>query len=233
MNSDSKIILALDFDNYADVAEVIRDTSDFIKVYKLGLEFFTSNGPLAIQQVVAEFPLVDIFLDLKLHDIPNTVAKAAASLQDIAPRFLTVHAAGGGAMIEAAAKALPGTFITAVTVLTSLNTSDLAEMGLPSEPLQLAVDLAKNSVNHGARAVVCSPLEVKAIRNAVGPEVTLITPGVRPDLTTSLVAGDDQQRVATPKGALADGADFVVIGRPITQASDRRLAAQTIFESLI
>lgn len=233
MSKDSKIILALDFDNPAQVVKTIAATNQYVKVYKLGLEYFLANGPTGVREIQQSFPEVDLFLDLKLHDIPNTVGKAAMALQGIDPRFLTVHASGGAAMIEAATQALPKTSITAVTVLTSLDSRDLVQMGLPGNAMQLAVNLAVNSVNHGARAVVCSPLEVKAIREAVGSEVILITPGVRPKSDGETPAIDDQQRVATPSQAISNGADFVVIGRPITKAADPAAAAQLIFNSMI
>jgi orotidine-5'-phosphate decarboxylase len=158
---------------------------------------------------VGEFQL---FLDLKLHDIPNTVAQAVTAVAKIEPRFLTVHAGGGSKMIAAAAMAAPEIDITAVTVLTSLGADDLAELGISASPLAQAVKLAELSVAAGAKAIVCSPLEVAAIRTAVGASPIIITPGVRP-------AGDslgDQVRVMTPKDAIAAGSSLLVIGRPIT-----------------
>ncbi|MFT6564355.1 MAG: orotidine-5'-phosphate decarboxylase [Actinomycetes bacterium] len=173
-------------------------------------------------------PGVELFLDLKLHDIPNTVAGAAQSVAQLRPAMLTVHAAGGPKMIEAAVQALPDTEITAVTILTSMSGADLSAVGIVGEPIDAVVRLAQLAVDAGARALVCSPLEVAAVRAAVGPDIRLVTPGVRPAGS----ALGDQQRVATPKQAIADGADLLVIGRPITGASDPALAARSIGATL-
>jgi orotidine-5'-phosphate decarboxylase len=163
----------------------------------------------------------NVFLDLKLHDIPNTVAGACRAVADLRPDFLTVHALGGPAMVGAAAAALPDCHVTAVTILTSMSEDDLSAVGLRGSPLDAVLRLAEMAVSAGARALVCSPLEVAAVRAAVGSGVVLITPGVRPADS----AHGDQQRVATPAEALADGADLLVVGRPITAAPDRAAAA--------
>jgi orotidine-5'-phosphate decarboxylase len=169
-----------------------------------------------------------LFLDLKLHDIPNTVKGASESVARFNPDFLTVHASGGPAMIAAAASALPNTKITAVTILTSMSPSDLTAVGFEKSAQELAVRMAKMAVEAGARAIVCSPHEVSAIRAAVPNDITLITPGVRP------IGADvaDQSRVATPQEAIANGANIVVIGRPITGAEDIHKAAMEIAASL-
>jgi orotidine-5'-phosphate decarboxylase len=157
----------------------------------------------------------DIFLDLKLHDIPHTVEGAARAIAALSPKYLTVHASGGRAMIKAAVDAVPRTDVTAVTILTSLSEEDLFEIGYANAALESAVALAKMSVTAGARAIVCSPLEIAAIRSAVGPTPTIITPGVRP---LSEAGSDDQKRTMTPKDAISAGASLVVIGRPITKS---------------
>jgi len=182
-----------------------------VGVYKVGLEFFLKFGHQGVRKL-HEYGDFELFLDLKLHDIPNTVAGAVAAVREIKPRFLTVHASGGTQMISAAANGAPEIDITAVTVLTSLSESMLNDMGIESSPLNLAISLAKNSIDAGAKAIVCSPLEVAAVRSAVGSEPTLITPGVRP---ADSQAGD-QSRVMTPEDAISAGANFLVIGRPIT-----------------
>jgi orotidine-5'-phosphate decarboxylase len=207
----SPIILALDTDDISTAQRWIEITADSIDIYKVGLEFFLKHGAegLSKLRVVRDFQL---FLDLKLHDIPNTVSGAVESVRDLHPKFLTVHAAGGFAMIQAAAQSAPDISITAVTVLTSLDSKELQTMGVPLSPLDYAVSLAKNAVLAGARSIVCSPLEVAAIRSKVGTEIELITPGVRP---ADAELGD-QSRVMTPQEALASGANFLVIGRPIT-----------------
>jgi len=169
-----------------------------------------------------------VFLDLKLHDIPATVAGAARAVARLRPDVLTVHAAGGADVIRAAVEAAPATMVAAVTVLTSLGDDDLARTGMIGPVPDLARRLAVLSVEAGAQGLVCSPREVSAVRSEVGPDVTLITPGVRP-------AGselNDQARVATPEEALLAGADLLVIGRPITRASDPGAAAAAIAASL-
>jgi len=228
VNKQSRIILALDSTDIQSVKSMIKVTEHEIGIYKLGLEFYLSNGLPGVLEIQNTFPDIDIFLDLKLHDIPNTVKKSAATVAKSQPRFLTVHAAGGSEMIKGAAQELPNTEITAVTVLTSLDEIALSSMGFPADPLKLAVDLAVNATKNGARAVVCSPLEVAAIRAAVGPEITLITPGVRPGSAKA----DDQKRIATPKEAISLGADLVVIGRPITESPDPARSAKEISSSL-
>jgi orotidine-5'-phosphate decarboxylase len=199
-----------------------------VSTVKVGLELFTAEGPAAVEKVRAAAADVDVFLDLKLHDIPATVAGAARSVRPLQPRYLTVHASGGPAMIAAAAEALPDTYVTAVTVLTSLSADDLDTIGLAGPPEDAARRLAALAVDAGARALVCSPREVALVRDVVGPTVVLITPGVRP-------AGadhQDQARVATPQQALADGADLLVVGRPITGAPDPGRAAADLLSSL-
>ena len=210
-NELSPIILALDTDDLSTAKKWIEITEDAIDVYKVGLEFFLKYGSAGLQELreVREFAL---FLDLKLHDIPNTVSGAVSSVRDLKPKFLTVHAAGGFPMIKAAADSAPDISITAVTVLTSLDAHELSVMGVPLSPLEYAVSLAKNAVAAGARSIVCSPLEVAAIRSEVGVDIELITPGVRP----SDAELGDQSRVMTPKEAINSGANYLVIGRPIT-----------------
>ena len=208
------IVLAVDTPELATAIEWVKATQDHISVFKLGLEFylsFGSDGVKAIQAVTDS----DIFLDLKLHDIPHTVSGAARAVSHLSPKFLTVHASGGRAMVEAAVKAMPNTFITGVTVLTSLTEEDVKEVGFASDALNSAVSLAKVATASGARAIVCSPLEITAVRSAVGNSAVIITPGVRP---REMVGSDDQQRTMTPEDAIAAGANYVVIGRPITQS---------------
>jgi orotidine-5'-phosphate decarboxylase len=171
-------------------------------------------GAEGVREVCADHEL-DLFLDLKLHDIPNTVGQAAAAVADLAPRFLTVHASGGQTMIATAARELPLTEVTAVTILTSLGESDLVEIGYRSNALDSAVGLAKLAIHAGAKAIVCSPMEVAAIRSAVGTRAVIITPGVRPIDASGPI--DDQVRTMTPLAAISAGANYVVIGRPITR----------------
>jgi orotidine-5'-phosphate decarboxylase len=216
--SVSPIILALDTPDLDKARMWIESTNEVIRVYKTGLEFFLKHGEGGIARL-RETGDFDLFLDLKLHDIPNTVASATRAVAQINPRFLTVHASGGKDMVRAAVDAAPHIDITAVTILTSLSETDLQEVGFAEDALQSAVSLAKLSVAAGARALVCSPLEVNAIRNAVGSGPIIITPGVRP------VGADlgDQNRVMTPADAIKAGSTFLVIGRPITSLNSPNL----------
>ena len=218
----SPIILALDTDDLNLASKWIEATWESIDIYKVGLEFFLKFGVEGLH-ALHSFGDFELFLDLKLHDIPNTVGGAVSSVRDLNPKFLTVHASGGSAMIKAAVTNGPNIDITAVTVLTSLDESELVKMGIGSSPLELALSLATNSVLSGARAIVCSPLEVGAIREAVGDLIVIITPGVRP-LGSEI---GDQNRVMTPQQALMAGANYLVIGRPITSYFEKSAQAMT------
>jgi orotidine-5'-phosphate decarboxylase len=195
---------------------------------KVGLELFTSVGISGVRQICQSAPECELFLDLKLHDIPNTVAGAARSVAELRPDLLTVHALGGPDMIAAACEALPDTAITAVTILTSMSEADLVRVGVAGPAREAVLRLAGVAVEAGARALVCSPQEVADVRRLVPSDVRLVTPGVRP-------AGSpkgDQARVATPQEAMTSGADLLVIGRPITEAPDRAAAAAAIVADL-
>ncbi len=219
------IAVALDAPDLETAAGWARAVAPYVTTLKVGLELFCRYGPSAVAGLRGERAL---FLDLKLHDIPNTVAGAASALAALRPDYLTVHAAGGPAMVAAAAQALPECRVAGVTVLTSLSSADLAAVGLAGPAPDIARRLAALAVGAGARALVCSPHEVAAVRAEVGAGITLITPGVRPG-----GAGvDDQSRVATPAQALAAGADLLVIGRPITAAADPGAAAARLARSL-
>lgn len=209
------IAVALDTSDLGVATAWAAAVAPAVRAVKVGLQLFCHEGPSAVEKIRATGDL-ELFLDLKLHDIPATVAGAARSLQPLAPTYLTVHAAAGPAAIEAAATALPDTRIAGVTILTSLSAADLDLLGIVGPPEAAVRRLARVAVDSGARALVCSPQEVAAVRAEVGGDVVLITPGVRP-------AGadvQDQSRIATPERALADGADLLVIGRPITGADD-------------
>ena len=208
------IILAIDTADFETAISWIKATEDSVSIYKLGLEFYLNFGAAGVEEVIRRTG-AQIFLDLKLHDIPHTVGGAARAISHLKPVFLTVHASGGRAMISAAAQAVPDVAVTAVTILTSLADSDLFEIGYANPALESAVALAKMAVGSGAKALVCSPLETAAIRSAVGDEPIIITPGVRP---IAEQGRDDQARTMTPGDAIAAGANFVVIGRPITNS---------------
>ncbi len=213
MTAQSPIILAVDTPDFEIASAWIQATQGSVAAYKLGLEFFARFGYEGVARL-REMTDADLFLDLKLHDIPNTVAGAVRQVVGLTPRFLTVHASGGRAMIQAAVAEAPSVEITAVTILTSLGDADLQEIGFAHGALDSAVKLACLAKESGARAIVCSPLEIAAIRQAVGPEMTIITPGVRP---SDEAGGDDQTRIMSPAQAMNAGATYLVIGRPITR----------------
>jgi orotidine-5'-phosphate decarboxylase len=221
------IAVALDAPDVETAALWARAVSPHVAVLKVGLELFCRTGPSVVESIRGGSG-ADLFLDLKLHDIPNTVAGAAKGIAHLKPTYLTVHASGGADMVKAAVDAVPGVTIAAVTVLTSISSEGLDQIGLAGPPLDAVRRLAALAVGAGAGALVCSPQEVAAVRAEVGPGVILITPGVRP---TGADAGD-QARVATPEQALKDGADLLVIGRPITGAQDPGAAAALIAASL-
>jgi orotidine-5'-phosphate decarboxylase len=222
----SPIFVAIDtpiLERARSLAEQVRANAGGVK---LGLEFFSANGPAGVAAVL-ELGL-PVFLDVKLHDIPNTVAKAVEALRPLEPAVLTVHAAGGRAMLAAAkAAAGPTTKVVAVTVLTSLDGSDLQSIGVESEPREQVARLAELARSVGLDGIVCSGAEVAAAK-AAWPQGYFVVPGIRPD------GGDvsDQKRVVTPRQALDDGASMLVIGRPITGASDPAAAIRDIAATL-
>jgi len=221
------IAVALDAPDLETAARWAALVTPHVSTVKIGLELYLRYGPQAVASVRGASG-VDIFLDLKLHDIPATVAGAAKAVARLRPAFLTVHAAAGPAAIRAAADAAPDTKVVAVTVLTSLGEADLGVIGLAGPVSDAARRLAALAVAAGARGLVCSPQEVAELRAEVGDDILLITPGVRPAGS----AYDDQARVATPEEALRAGADLLVIGRPITSAADPGAAASAIAASL-
>ncbi len=222
--SVAPVAIALDAKDLPTALGWATAVGPWVSTVKVGLELFLSHGAEAVDGVRRASNGCDLFLDLKLHDIPNTVAGAARAVAHLEPAFLTVHACGGPAMVRAAVEELPDTRIAGVTVLTSMSDADLETVGMEGSALDAVRRLAALAVEAGARALVCSPHEVAAVRREVGADVTLIVPGVRPsgaDLA-------DQTRVATPEQALADGADLLVIGRPITGAADPAAAAAAL-----
>jgi orotidine-5'-phosphate decarboxylase len=221
------IAVALDAPDLETAARWAGLVTPHVSTLKIGLELYLRYGPEVVASVRGASG-VQVFLDLKLHDIPATVAGAARAVARLRPALLTVHAAAGPAAIRAAAQAAPGARIVAVTVLTSLGEADLDRIGLAGPATSAARRLAALAVEAGARGLVCSPQEVAEVRSEVGEDIMLITPGVRPAGT----ATDDQARVATPEEALLAGADLLVIGRPITGAADPGAAAAAIGASL-
>ena len=229
---NSPIILALDTKDLETAKSWIEATNESIGIYKVGLEFYLKFGADGLRRL-ADAGDFKTFLDLKLHDIPNTVSAAVSSVADLAPKFLTIHASGGAAMIKAASDAAPNVSITAVTILTSLSDSDLVEIGYAKNTKSSAASLAKLASENGARSIVCSPFEASEIRAVVGEKLEIITPGVRP---TGAELGD-QKRVMTPKEAVTAVANYLVIGRPITDRAKISLTsmketAASILDSL-
>jgi orotidine-5'-phosphate decarboxylase len=224
------LYVALDTPSLAEARTLAERVKDSVDGFKVGLELFVSEGPSA---VVSFALLRPVFLDLKLHDIPETVERAVARACATGAKLLTVHASGGPAMleraVERAAKENTGLRIIAVTVLTSLDAGDLEAIGVSRDPASQALTLAKMARKHGVDAFVCSPKEVRALRDSLGDEVMLVTPGVRP---AGGDASGDQKRTDTPEGAVAAGASAVVVGRPIRDAADPAAAAAAIKRAL-
>jgi orotidine-5'-phosphate decarboxylase len=223
------IIAALDTTDLATAQAWARTLGDRVGMLKLGLAFFLAQGPAGVRAVTK----APVFLDLKLHDIPNTVAGAVSAVLPLGAAMLTLHAAGGSAMIEAARRAAEAAGparpkLLAVTVLTSLSAQALAETGVDATPRAQVLLLAKLALAAGADGLVCSPLEVAMLRDEIGPEPLLVVPGIRP---AGAPAGD-QARILTPREAVGAGADWLVIGRPITGAADPASAASAIVADL-
>jgi orotidine-5'-phosphate decarboxylase len=230
MKPHERILVALDTPDRDRALALARALAGRVGGFKIGLEAFSASGPALVAEVLeAGLP---VFLDLKLHDIPNTVAGAAAAATRLGVSLLTVHALGGAAMIRAAVDAsrdaaasagLPPPTILAVTLLTSHGESDLRAVGIEGPASRAVLRLAAVARDAGAGGAVCSPLEVAAVR-AEFPAATLVVPGIRP----SGAPADDQARTATPRAAVAAGADRIVVGRPVTRAADPAAAADAI-----
>jgi orotidine-5'-phosphate decarboxylase len=220
------LIVALDVPTGDAALALVGQLEDQCQWFKVGLELFIAAGPAIVEKLVGLGH--SVFLDLKLHDIPNTVAAGVRSAGSLGASLLTVHAAGGPAMLlaaqEAAAGLANGPQLLAVTVLTSMDRAQLAATGVAGAPAEQVALLAKMGMDAGIRGFVSSPQEVAAMRALTGPEGVLVTPGIRP----SGAELGDQQRVATPTFALNEGASYLVVGRPITQAADPALAAEAM-----
>lgn len=230
MSSTSPIIVALDY-GYREQALKMADRLDpALCRVKVGKELFTREGPAILRELHQRG--FEVFLDLKFHDIPNTVAKACGVAADLGVWMVNVHASGGTRMMEAARQAVEqagsGTLLIAVTVLTSMERADLAETGLDIEPLEQVKRLARLAEASGLHGVVCSAQEAQALRQLTGSGFRLVTPGIRPAESNA----DDQRRTMTPAQALAAGVDYMVIGRPITQAPQPEQALRDILASL-
>jgi orotidine-5'-phosphate decarboxylase len=229
LRAAERLIVALDFPDATAALACADQLAGSVSWFKVGLELYLASGDGVVSELKKRGH--SVFLDLKIHDIPNTAASAIRSLARLEPDLLTVHAAGGRAMLQAAAEAarsLPKPpRLLAVTVLTSLDTAALAETGVPAAPMEQALRLARLAAECGIEGMVCSPAEAAALHSAL-PKALLVTPGIRPAGTEA----GDQKRVATPQFALAAGAGMLVIGRPITGAADPKAAAQAILNDM-
>ena len=231
MSSNSPVIVALDFDNQQAALSLADQLDPSQCRLKVGKELFTAAGPELVKALVARN--FDVFLDLKFYDIPNTVAKAVKASADLGVWMANVHASGGSRMMSAAKQALDEQGsemqLIAVTVLTSMDDTDLLETGVQRSPSEQVMHLAKLTQKSGLQGVVCSAQEASALKSALGSDFKLITPGIRlPDS-----AADDQRRIVSPTDAVAMGSDYLVIGRPITQSAQPLETLRQINQSLI
>lgn len=223
----TQLIVALDEPDYSGARAIVERTAPAVEWYKVGYEAYYGYGDQIL--TLLRNAGKQIFLDLKLHDIPNTVSAAVRSCAGVGAKLLTVHASGGPAMLAAAAAAKSGGMrLVAVTVLTSLGPGDLRAIGVDSDPAEQALRLALLAKTSGIDGVVCAAHEAAGIRAACGPGFAIICPGIRP----SGSAAGDQRRVATPGDAARAGADYIVVGRPVTKAADPAAAARAIVEEL-
>src|ERR1700682_6012752 len=219
-----RLIIALDVSSAAAAQKIVSALGDSVHIYKVGMQLYTAEGPQIVRELVGSGRRV--FLDLKYHDIPNTVASAVREAAQLGVSMLTVHASGGSKMLRAAVEAAqkPGLLVLAVTVLTSLDDVELGKIGLRGGALDQVLRLAALALSNGCKGIVASALEAAALREEFGQDFTIVTPGVRP-------AGsgpNDQARVVTPAEAISAGASHIVVGRPITEASDPAAEARAI-----
>jgi orotidine-5'-phosphate decarboxylase len=232
--TQDRLAVALDFTDEQEALKLVDRLGDTCRWFKVGMELYYAAGNSIVEKLRDRG--FSIFLDLKLHDIPNTVAGAVRSATKAGASLLTIHASGGAAMITAAAEAAsaPGSpRLLAVTVLTSMDADQLAGIGFTSSPADQVLRLAKLAKNSGINGMVCSAEEVAMLRKETGPDSLLVIPGIRP-AGSSIRASptDDQKRIATPAEAIANGASMLVVGRPITRAADPAAAAQAILNEI-
>ena len=228
MNSSAaeKIIVALDVPTQEEARTLMAALSGEVGAFKIGLQRYTADGPSLVR---AASPFGPVFLDLKLHDIPNTVARAVESACGLGVRMLTIHLSGGGEMIRAAVEARKtDMLLLGVTVLTSSNDATLLETGVSATTAEQVVRLARLGVESGIDGLVASPQEARLLRQEFGDQIKIVTPGIRPAGS----AAADQKRIASPREAVDAGADYLVIGRPITAATDPKAAVRAILAEL-
>ncbi len=225
-----RLIVAMDVPDAHNAMELVSRLAGTCKWLKVGLELYVAAGPRMVEALIEQG--YNVFLDLKLHDIPNTVAGAAKTAATLGTKLLTLHAGGGPAMLTAASEALAGVKdapqLLAVTVLTSMDSEQLKAVGVERTPADQVIALAKMGLANGINGFVCSPQEVAAMRALTGPEGVLVIPGIRPAGT----AVGDQKRVATPADAIKQGASYLVVGRPITQAANPAEAAEAVLSEI-
>ena len=230
MEARDRLIVALDVSTAAEAQKIVAAVGASASTFKVGKQLFTAEGPAVVRELVASGRKV--FLDLKFHDIPNTVGAAVRSAAGLGVSMLTVHASGGAKMLRAAADAAKSAknppLLLAVTVLTSLGDADLQEIGVSGRAEDQVLRLAELARNNGCLGVVASPAEVKKLREMLGTGFAIVTPGVRP---AGADAGD-QARIATPGDAIRNGATYLVVGRPITEAKDPARAAEAILKEI-
>jgi orotidine-5'-phosphate decarboxylase len=235
----SSLIVALDFDSLSSAIKFAKSVADLVGMFKIGNQLFMAAGPAAVRELASLGP--GIFLDLKFHDIPNTVAGAVLSSAAMTGvQLVNVHALGGSAMMKAAVQAISAGVpmgsdrprLLAVTILTSMDNKAMREAGIGGPPQTRAVKLAQLAKKAGVDGVVASVQEARAIRKACGREFLIVTPGVRSKENTANLKEDDQSRTATPAEAIRAGADFLVVGRPILTAADPRAATQAIVDEI-
>ena len=222
----TELITALDFPDVEGAMALVDRIGEAGVWYKVGKQLFTACGPKVVEQLKQRGKKV--FLDLKYHDIPNTVAQAVASAARIGADMCNVHALGGPAMLSAAAEAAEKAWILLTAVLTSMDAGELAAVGIERSPEEQVLRLARLAQANGVAGVVCSSLELDAIRSACGRDIVTVVPGIRPADSSA----DDQKRIMTPRQAAQRGADFIVVGRPITKAADPAAAAAAILNEL-
>ena len=226
-NARDRLIIALDLPDADQALKMARELSGEVTFFKIGLQLYTAAGPDIVRAIRAAG--ASVFLDLKLHDIPNTVAKAVEAAAKLDVAMLTIHLSGGRRMIEAAAASSPqDLLLLGVTVLTSSDEQTLRETGVESDVEQQAVRLAELGAAAGVRGLIASPHELRPLRARLGNDIAIITPGVRP----AWAAADDQKRFTTPREAIDAGADFLVIGRPVTGQANPREAVQRIISEI-
>ena len=222
-----RLIVALDFPTSAKALALVSVLSDSVSIYKIGLQLYTAAGPEIVRAVAATG--AKIFLDLKLHDIPNTVAGAVGAAGELGVQMLTIHLSGGRAMLEAAAAAKsPSLLLLGVTVLTSSTQKTLSETGVSSTIESQVLRLGQLGKDCGIGGLITSPQEVRVLRENLGSEITLVTPGIRP----TWAVADDQKRFTAPTEALKNGADYFVVGRPITAAAEPRAAVERLLDEI-